>query len=340
MSPEILVTAVRCAVTTNAEVVVQVWGAAGGGQSLSWVVVLGALAGGGLVLIVSGLRPAPPRLTAVLSRLHGTHHREPGAVTAALADAGAAPAAEATGSAFRVWRRVMGRLAVAGLPVPHRDLALIGMSADRFLAEKLIDAAVGLALPPLAVGLWTIITAAPPSWPVPAAASLVLAAVLFFVPDLNVRQAAERHRTDFRHAVGAYLDFVRLALEGGAGPNQALEQAPRLSGGWAFTRIAEAIDRARHARIPPWEALARLGHQIGVHELRDLADLADLAGSEGAKIADSISAYTLQMRTRRLTQLREQAGGRTTTMTIPIASLGLAFTVLVAFPQLYLLATG
>jgi Flp pilus assembly protein TadB len=282
-------------------------------------IVLGMLGGLGVILTVTGLRPAPPRLDAVLARLYEEDH----------------PATRREAEPATAWRLLVNRLA-GKLSIPHRDLALIGMSAQRFIGEKAGTAVVGLLVPTLMSGILALAGLALP-WQLPAVASLAGAGLLFYLPDLTVRSAAERRRTDFRHAVSAYLDFVRLALGGGAGPSQALQQAPHMSGGWAFTRIADAIDAAAHARIPPWEALARLGEQIGVDELRDLADLADLAGTQGAKIADTLSAYTHQMRNRRLADLKADAASRTTTMTAPIAGLGLAFIVLLGFPQIYLL---
>lgn len=293
---------------------------------LPWVVLLGGLAGAGVVLVIAGLRPAPPRLDAVLARLHGAD--EPGVPPYQPAGGG--------GGLVTVWQQLAAWLARSRLSIPHKDLTLIGMTPERFITEKVGTAAVGVVVPPAMVAVLAAGGIGFP-WPAPTGASLALAALGFFLPDLTVRSAAERRRADFRHAVSAYLDMVRLAFGGGLGPSEALERAPRLSGGWAFTRINDAVQSARHSRIPPWEALARLGDQIGVDELADLADLADLAGNEGAKIADTISAYTQQMRTRRLADMRDQAGARTTSMTVPIACLGLAFIVLLGFPQVYLL---
>jgi Flp pilus assembly protein TadB len=290
------------------------------------VLVLGAVLGTGLALVVTGLRPAPPRLEAVLARLGED-------TTPPLGSPDWRPPA-------RVWGWLARRLTDAGgLSIPRRDLAILGMSVERFIAEKAAAAAFGLCLPLLLSGLATVQGLTLP-WAVPSAGALLLAAAGWFVPDGTVRSTAARRRADFRHAVGAYFDLVRLAFGGGAGPNQALQAAAAHSGGWAFGQIAEAVEAAQHARLTPWQGLARLGEQIGVNELGDLADLADLAGNEGAKVADAITAYTQQMRARRLAELRYQAGSRTTTMTVPIATIGLAFIVLIGFPQIYLLLTS
>jgi Flp pilus assembly protein TadB len=290
------------------------------------VILLGAAMGAGLALIVTGLRTTPPRLDAVLARLREDAPRPP------------ADSRGRAGGPGREW--LARRLTDAGaVPLPRQDLAILGMTPERFIAEKAAAAAFGLCLPLLLSALATVQGASLP-WALPSASALGFAVAGWFVPDGTVRSTAARRRADFRHALTAYFDLVRLAFGGGAGPNEALEAAAGHSGGWAFRRIAEAIDAAQHARLTPWQGLARLGADIGVTELGDLADLADLAGNEGAKVADAITAYTQQMRSRRLSELRYQAGSRTTTMTVPIATIGLAFIVLIGFPQIYVLLTS
>ena len=281
-------------------------------------IAVGALFGVGLVLLVSGLRSAPPpRLDAVLARLRGEDPDPP------------------TSGGLRLLARAADRVA-GHVRIPQQDLALLGMSRQRFVTEKILMAAGCLVAPAVLAALATAEGATPP-WTLPTGAAVVLAIVGWFVPDLTARQTAAARRTDFLHALSAYFDVVRLGFGGGLGPSEALERAPLYSGGWAFRRIADAIESARYTRIPPWQALARLGEEIGVTELTDLADLAELAGQEGAQISAAITAYTQQMRGRRLAELRYQAGSRTTTMTAPIAMLGLAFVAMVAFPQIYLL---
>jgi len=290
------------------------------------VVLVGAVLGAALWLLLTGLRPAaPPRLDAALARLRGddTDHADL-----------EGPAGERPG----LLARIAGRVAVH-VKVPGKDLDLLGISSTRFLTEKALMAGAGLALPTLVAAASLALGLRPP-WQVPAGAALLLAAGGWFVPDMTARQNAAARRADFRHALSAYFDVVRLGFAGGLGPSDALERAPHYSGGWAFRRIAEAIDTARYTHTPPWTALARLGDQIGVPELRDLADLVELAGNEGARVVEAITAYTTQMRSRRLAELRYQAGAATTTMTAPIALLGLAFVALAAFPQMYVLLTG
>jgi pilus assembly protein TadC len=280
-----------------------------------WVVTAGVLAGIGVFVAVRELVPAPPRLDAALARL----------------DAGIAhaPAAGRT-------RAMAGRIAaqLAWLPVPAADLALLGKDRESWLASKVTCGLLGLAFPPLLVGLMSLAGGGLP-WSVPVVVSLLLGSALFFAPDLVTRSNAAERRADFRHALTSYLDLVALERGAGAGPTEALESAAEIGEGWAFQRIAGALDAARRAGAAPWTALASLARETGISELADVADIAEVAGHEGARILDTLSARAASMRAEALAADRARAGSRSTTMVIPIALLGAGFLLLVIFPIIY-----
>ncbi len=283
-----------------------------------WVIGAGLLAGLGAWLAFSELIPARPSLRAALERLDG---------------GGARPA---VGPRPPLPRRVVRRLraAVPWLPVPAADLRLLGHEPDEWLASKIGLGILGLALVPVL----TVVAAASGhsfDWTVPAVGSLVLGAGLFFVPDLVTRLNAAERRTDFRHAVTSYLDLVALERGAGAAPTEALEAAAGIGAGWAFERIAAALDRARKASRPPWEGLARLAAETGVTELADLAEIAGIAGQDGARILDTLAVRAESMRAQALAATKAQAGSRSTTMVLPIALLAGGFLVLLIFPDFY-----
>ncbi len=283
-----------------------------------WVIGAGLLAGLGAWLAFSELIPARPSLRAALERLDG---------------GGARPA---VGPRPPLRRRVVRRLRAAApwLPVPAADLRLLGHEPDEWLASKIGLGILGLALVPVL----TVVAAASGhsfAWTVPAVGSLVLGAGLFFVPDLVTRLNAAERRADFRHAVTSYLDLVALERGAGAAPTEALEAAAGIGAGWAFERIAAALDRARKASRPPWEGLARLAAETGVTELADLAEIAGIAGQDGARILDTLAARAESMRAQALAATKAQAGSRSTTMVLPIALLAGGFLVLLIFPDFY-----
>jgi hypothetical protein len=151
----------------------------------------------------------------------------------------------------------------------------------------------------------------------------------------SVHERDLEKRTDFRHALTSYLDLVALERGAGAGPTEALEAAAQIGGGWAFARIAAALDASRKASRPPWEGLAALAAQTGVAELSDIADIAEVAGHEGARILQTLTARAESMRAEALAVTKAKAGARSTTMVVPIALLGAGFLLLIIFPVVY-----
>lgn len=283
-----------------------------------WVIGAGLLTGLGAWLAVCELVPARSSLRAAVERLDAGWTRPP---------AGPRPPLP---------RRLAGSLSAAApwLPVPAADLRLLGQDRDEWLASKVGFGVLGLALVPVLTGV-AALAGHKMAWTVPAVGSLALGAALFFVPDLVTRVNAAEKRTDFRHAVTSYLDLVALERGAGAAPTEALEAAAEIGGGWAFERIAAALDRARKAGRPPWEGLSGLAAETNVTELADLAEIAGIAGQDGARILDTLAARAESMRAQALAATRAQAGSRSTTMVLPIAMLAGGFLVLLIFPDFY-----
>jgi Flp pilus assembly protein TadB len=156
-----------------------------------------------------------------------------------------------------------------------------------------------------------------------------------------VRSQARQRRRDFRYAFTSYLQLVVLEREAGAALNAALENPAKITEGWPFRRVHEALTRARHAQQQPWRALAQLGEEIGVRDLIDLAHTAEIAGSEGAKMHDVLVAKITSMRHEASAAARAEANSRTTAMWVPTSLLMLGFVILVGFPFFSkLLASG
>jgi Type II secretion system (T2SS), protein F len=279
-----------------------------------WAIVAGALGGLGIFLAVRELAPAPARLDAALARLDSV-----------------TPARRRTSVPRRLAQGISAEL--PWLPVPSVDLTLLGQDRDAWIASKMICGLIGLAVPAGLTEL-LLLRGGGVAWQVPTVASLACGVGLFFAPDLVTRVNAAERRSDFRHALTSYLDLVALERGAGAGPTEALESAAEIGGGWAFQRIAAALDAARRSGEAPWTALARLARETGVSELADLADIAEVAGHEGAKILDTLAARAASMRAQAQAADRAKAGARSTTMVIPIALLGVGFLVLMIFPVL------
>jgi Flp pilus assembly protein TadB len=280
-----------------------------------WLIAAGVLTGFGCWLVVSELVPAGPSLRAAIDRL----------------DSGGSSDDRNSPSA-----RLARRLAAAApwLHVPVQDLRLLRQDPADWLVRKVSLGFAGLAGVPvlsalLAIGGLSL------RWTIPAGASIALAAVLFFVPDVVTRIAARAKRADFRHALTSYVDLVALERGAGAAPTEALEAAAEVGRGWAFERISGALSGARKASAQPWDGLASLAEEVSISELADLAEIASVAGQEGARILDTLSARAASMRAEALAAAKAQAGARSTTMVLPIALLAGGFLVLLIFPDFY-----
>lgn len=281
----------------------------------SWLIVAGLLAGLGCWLVVNELIPAGPDLRAALLRLESSHAQAPDASWP-----------------IRIGRRV--RAVAPWLPVPVTDLRLLGQDTAGWLARKVSYGVLGLALPPALSGVLALGGRSLP-WPLPVGGSVLLGGLLFVLPDVVTRATARDRRGEFRHALTSYLDLIALERGAGAAPTEALEAAAAVGGGWAFDRIAAALDQARKAGLPPWDALAALADDIGIAELSDVAQIAAVAGQEGARILDTLSARADSMRAESLATMKAQAGARSTTMVLPIALLAGGFLLLLIFPDFY-----
>ncbi len=288
------------------------------------LIVAGTACGLGIVLVIAGLRPAPPRLDAVLARLQAS--------ASGQAPAPGRPSLDTAAGGWLAARLAGTRLAV----IPRTDLALLGRTPEQFLAHKLAAALTGLVSFAL-LGVFFAATGIALPWEIPGLVSLAAAGCLWFAPDLDLRSEAARRRRDFTHAFIAYLQLVRLARTAGAATSEALEYAARIGDGWAFERIAGVLAAAARAHEPPWHHLGDLGTQIGVPEVSELAGTAEIAGSEGTKIAATLAARTESLRGRMLAETRARANSRTTTMIVPLTLLGLGFVLLLAWPAFYTL---
>lgn len=292
-------------------------------------VTLGAGCGLGLWALLVWAAPTRTPLGLVFERLR----RQPNPPAILTADR--------SGWAARAGRRATPFLRSAGLPSlgVRRDLAVIGRDVDAHLAEKATLTLLGL-LVPAAFDVMLLAVGAPLNPTVPVFGALALGALGFLAPDLHVRAEARRRRTDFRHALSAYLDLVVVSLAGGAGPDGALSDAATIGHGQAFTQLRRALDAARHTRVPPATTLARLGAEIDSRDLAELAASLSLAGTEGARVRASLTARADSLRTHLLTDTDAAAKAATERLGLPWGLLFLGFLVFLGYPALHQILAG
>ena len=221
-------------------------------------------------------------------------------------------------------------------PSLRASLALVGKSFESYLASKLLLAVFGLLLGPILLTVLSIggiqLPLAVPLW-----AGLLLAAVFFFLPDLELKQKVDRRRRDFRHAIGAFLDLVAMNLAGGRGVPEALMSASEIGSGWAMWRIRDALTNARIIGQTPWQALGALGEEVRIDELRDLSAALSLVAEDGAKVRESLATRAASLRRRELAELQGQAGERSQSMLVAQMLLAIAFLIFLVYPAVRVL---
>ena len=288
--------------------------------------LLGALVGLGAIVSWRLLFPSPPPLQAAIDRLQ---RRNP-LVRITHAD-------QSDGISNFLGRTVgasLGRIMRnLGLRVDslEPDLRLVGRTLDQHLAQKVVLAFFGFALPAIVATVWTVGGFSVPLT-FPTGVGLVLGVFFFFAPDISLRSQTEERRKAFKQALGSFLDLVVISLAGGSGVESALRDAAGVGRGWAFAQLRNALEVTALTGETPWAALARLGEELGVTELVELSASVSLAGTEGARVRDSLAVKAASLRDHALAEAEAEAQSTTEKMALPVVLLFLGFLILIGYP--------
>jgi tight adherence protein C len=283
----------------------------------------GAGLGGGLWLIIIGLRPAQPTIAATLARVDRARWQPTPPVTAT----GLGKIRESLGRSLaatwttRAW----------ATPTLRADLAVTGTTLDEFLARKAFFAVAGLAAPTVIAGLLATAGIHLPAL-VPVWAALTVAAAGFVIPDSRLRSAARQARWVFRAAVGAYLDLVAMRMASGAGLAQALADGAAIGTGPAFAKLRGALADSRTDGLSPAASLGRLGDELHLPDLVDTATRLALVDTTGAQAQASLRAQAASLRDRELADAQGQANERSQSMLVAQVVLGLGFVIFLGYP--------
>lgn len=283
--------------------------------------VIGAGFGLGIWAILVWAVPPRPGLASLLRRLDNTP--TPAPITPL----------ERSGWATTLGKPFVGLLTAVGLPSPvvRKDLAMTGRPVPAHLADKAALAIAGLLLPTL-VSVALALLGMPLAWEVSLIASLLTGFIGFLLPDITVRRAAAHRRADFRLALSAYLNLIRVTLAGGAGVEGALTDAATVGRGRSFNQIRRALTIAKVTRVTPWATLRSLGDELDIRELAELSASVSLAGTEGAHVRASLQAKASALRTRELTEAEGDAQAATERMSLPVIVLFIGFLLFIGYP--------
>ena len=292
---------------------------------LQFALLGGAMVGLGLALAVWRLAPSDPDLTNALDRLSPDYGR-PHATSEGSSEG--APSRERLG----LWAMKVLPASIWGV-TPTRELAILQISTARFYGEKVIFALMGLLMPVLITGFFGLIGLSLP-FVIPTFGSLALAAIMWFLPNLNAHDDAKKARVEFSRALGAYIELVALERKSGSASRKALEEAARVGDTWVFRRLSEELNRSSWNGQAPWDSLRQLAEELGVPELDDLADIMRLSGEEGAQVYSNLRARGAAMRSAMLSAEVAKANAIAERMYIPGSLVGVIFMALLVAPAL------
>lgn len=289
---------------------------------MSEIMLYTAIGASGLYIVVLYLMRAQPALTDAMDHLSG-------------------PAPERTHSAGgsflhnaanSVGDRLYPHLRDSRFfTLPSADLSLLRKDPAHVMGEKLVAALIGLALWPV---LNVVMTAAGAGfgWTAPGILALITAAVLFAVPDIEIRNRAAAARKEFAQAFSTYVDLVALCRRASIGTVQSLETAARVGDSWVFLRLDEELYAAGRSGEPPWSALNRVSHELGLAELGDLADVMNISDKDGASIYTSLRARAAALRSAQVSTEQGEAAEATEKLALPLVSLAGIFILLIGIP--------
>ncbi|MER5951218.1 hypothetical protein ABT127_34795 [Streptomyces sp. NPDC001904] len=283
-------------------------------MSVPTMIVCGAVAGGGVALLVRELVPSAPKLGPALRRL------DPPAP---------APGARVPKAPSLVWaqqwvERMPGRL-------PRTDLELLRKSPEQFLVNKVSLALMGLFSPLVVVFGWMLMGLSVSVF-IPGLAGVAAAVALWFVPDYLTASEARRARIEFEYAAAAWIDLVAIRLASNVAPSQALEDAARIGRGWAFALIQEALLRSRTEKTSPWQALDDMGERLRLPVLQDVADIMRLSSDDGASIYDTLRNRGKAQSGELMARESARAHADSEKLSVPGALLAVIAMFLIAFP--------
>lgn len=219
----------------------------------------------------------------------------------------------------------------AFLTVPLADLEVVQLAPESFVLQRIVFAAIGALWVPLLAIVLAFGEVAPPV-ALTGVLSLATAVIGWMIPAVNLKSKVARARTELRGALACYCRLAALGRAGDRGPVEALRYPASLGDGWTFRRIRDAMDEAALLGDMPWDGLQRLGAATGVRELSDLTHIVASAGHDGASIVTSLRAKADSIEQQLSAERKTGAAVRSDRMDLPLALLGLAFVVFLAFP--------
>ncbi|MDR1852265.1 MAG: hypothetical protein LBR21_06395 [Propionibacteriaceae bacterium] len=222
-------------------------------------------------------------------------------------------------------------------PLPEADLAVSGKSAERYLGERLVLAAVfALAGPLVSLALAQVGVALA----IPLAASVALVGLGWWLPSSLLRTQAAARRLEFVQALSAYVSLVAIERSAGVGSvRQALEEAAGIAPCWPFLEIRESLELSARQRVAAWDGLEELSAHLAIPELEEVAGVLRLAGHEDAQVAQNLRALSQSVRVKLLLAEQARANAVSQRMGLPLIAMALCIIAVLITPTILRLLT-
>lgn len=203
---------------------------------------------------------------------------------------------------------------------PDADLALIEWTRGRFLITRITWTAAAVLCGPVLTAIWALLGAGiPPA--VPVLAGVAIAALVWVMVGLYVRDQAAERRLEMREALVSYLTILALTMAAGVGRTAAMQSTAAASEAWPFRRLDARIASSVRAGLPADAGLKDLSHELGVEELTDVAEILNTAGVQGAQVFETLLARADSLRSQMRSELEAEESSRSMRTRIPNALL-------------------
>jgi tight adherence protein C len=193
----------------------------------------------------------------------------------------------------------------------HRMLDKAGnpqpWTPERILGLKGIGLVLGLVLGLVYTGLSLATVVVAP----------LLAAALFFLPDLLLHNASLRRQEATRKGLAESLDMLTVCVEAGLGFDAALGQVARNTQGPISGEFARALSEIQIGKSRG-EAFTGLGQRVDTPEVRTFVTALVQADRLGLPIAQVLREQTATMRLARRQRAEEQAQKVTVKILFPV----------------------
>ena len=284
------------------------------------VILLGVMAGLGLLLVVVGLVPRPVRAPQATSG-PGRGVMEGAKEARAVRDA-----------ARRAARRI--EMDLQSKSALMEDARMVGRSLETHAVHKMVGLVLGAAA--LAVFAVFATTLLGRDLPLPIIVAAAGAGALggWLLPDSILKTEAEKERVLFQQVTESWLELVAQLVTAGADTFGALATAAGYSEQPGFVLIRDALRVSAASGEAPWTGLRRLADERRLRFLDPFCSALELAGTTGAGSRQAILAQVDAARSKAVLEADAAAASSGEKMGAPLALIGGAFMILMGYPPL------